>query len=1022
MNRLENTKNIIATLPEVIAEDKSFPQPLKESQLGVLDTYMSDIENHQSGIFNLATGFGKTRMMSVLMESYLRANPNGRVVVVVPATDLIEDATGNGVLKSFKEYHDLFNSSSPLSIGAYYGFSKNTDRQVTVTTYNSLEKLQERIPVEEVGLLLLDEAHHGVSVSRSETIKKFENAAQYGMTATPWYDDKRDLRKLLGTVIADRPIPAAIKEDDLAGCTNILLVSDLSVDLSDVQRDNRGDYDEADYYRALSRAIGANEVNTSDKEGWQEAHRIIARNVAQFYERMFNGQKCMINCRSQREALIQANELNQYFGQTIAKAYTTDYSDPEILQEFVNGNLPIICQVGKLAEGFDFPELRYCINYPTCSLVKETQLAGRCLRKQSDDPFKEAIVVDIAFKHPDYENPIDAIRQNGQILFMDVMGAPVVEPLNKLEDPQMGGQNGLIPRLSEYNGVKLSGFTIMSDTQELMHLMAEADKIKKSRGIPPIAEGMLAEEAFLEKYGLSRAWGVDLLVKAKYKTFYNPETQKDEPFVSMVDTGYSVRMALTNNPIGIQLFEEENHDILFAPEIKPGMLSVREVAQKYNISYDKAKHLMEEWKDAKYHHPKKDQSEPMVFFVKKDGVPCLALTNDPWGISIFEDNTHLLVPSARPDMATPSDLKRKYSLTPEDARTILTDLEFQTFYDPTSGTDKPFCEWATNVNGLRCLYLTDNPFGIKEFERINRKKITLPVTPGMMGPEELSEKYGISEKMCKRMLEDLQDETFHSQTGEEELLVCPVKDPQNNKSKFLALTANPAGIQLFEKLKGDILFAPEIRPGMKTTQELKEKYANPIMTNAFIQELFDKYEGRTYLDPETGEEKSFIKTVKKDKELVQALTDDPVGIKIFEEENKKYIHAIKYWRGWSTADDLSWRYKISEDTAQQLLEKYEGRTFVHPETQAEMPIVALMTRGKGRFFLALTPYKGGQEIFERENSDILTIRERTPYTPGQQESRMQQMLAQSTPKPPQGPTETHLDYSLLKSVKDDPHQ
>ncbi|MBR6412701.1 MAG: DEAD/DEAH box helicase family protein [Alphaproteobacteria bacterium] len=1024
MNRLENTKSIITALPELIERDKSLPQPLKESQLSVLDAYMSDIEGHQSGIFNLATGFGKTRMMSTLMEAYLQANPNGRVVVVVPATDLIEDATGNGVLKSFREHHALFNSTSPLSIGAYYGFSKNTDSQVTVTTYNSLDKLQENIPVEDVGLLLLDEAHHGISDARMEIIRKFENAAQYGMTATPRYDKNRDLRRLLGATIADIPISAAIQEGDLVGCTNVLLVSNLEVDLSEVRKNSQGDYDEEDYYRALFKALGASEINTGNREGWQEAHRRIAQNVAQFYERMFNGQKCMINCRSQKEALIQAYELNQYFGRTVAKTYTSDYSDPAILKEFVEGDLPIICQVGKLAEGFDFPGLYYCINYPTCSPVKETQLGGRCLRKYSEDEFKEAIVVDIAFKHPKCENLFDAIQQNGQVLFKDIMGAPALQPLTPPKDGKGKGDKGKgLPRdIREYDGIQLPAFTIRSNPEELKRLMAEAEEIKRKRGIPLISEGMVAEEEFLEKYGLARSWGLDLLVKGKYDTFHDPETGKEEHFVSMVDTGSCIRMALTNNPHGIKLFEEKYHDILFAPDIKQGMLTARELAHRYNISLVKAKDLLEEWKDARYHHPKTNESEPMVYFVKDKGIPCLVLTNDPWGISIFEENAHLLASHMRPGMLTPSDVKRKYLTTPEDTRRIFEELEFKTFYDPISGTDKPFCEWATNVNGKRCLYLTDNPIGIKEFEKLYRKEIALPMTPGMLGAEQLAERYGLSEKICKKMLEELRDETFYTSTGEEELLVSYVKDPNNiDKPKFLALTTDPAGIKLFEKLKRDTLFMPEIQPGMKTVPELREKCANLILTNLFFQELFDKYEDRTYLDPVTGEEKKFIKTVKKDGEFVQVLTNDPLGIKIFEDENKRFLHAQKYWRGWSTADDMSWRYKIPEDVAQQLLEKYEGRTFVHPETQETLPVVALMYN-KGRFFLALTPYRAGREIFEKENSDIITIRERTPYSPGQQGSRMHQMLAQSTPFATQKPSEAQPDYSVLKAIKDEPHQ
>ena len=95
----------------------------------------------------------------------------------------------------------------------------------------------------------------------------------------------------------------------------------------------------------------------------------------------------MINCRSQEEARITALSINKIFGKMMAATYVSGNKGTEnetVLNSFVGGNLPILCQVGKLSEGFDYPDLDIVFNFPTHSRVREAQLGGRAIRTPSD--------------------------------------------------------------------------------------------------------------------------------------------------------------------------------------------------------------------------------------------------------------------------------------------------------------------------------------------------------------------------------------------------------------------------------------------------------------------------------------------------------------------------------------------------------------------------------------------------------------------------------------------------------------
>ena len=344
MSQQENFDALMSGLNQILSDEEKL-KLIRPSQQKVLKDFAQSSEPFETGIFDLATAFGKTRIMALLADAY-RQNAASPVVVVEPTRKLVGQIAA--------ELQEYFGNS--LKIGKFFSEEKETVHPILVTTYNSLENLANIINPETVGLLLLDEGHHVVSDKRMEIARRFVNACQYGMTATPDYSEDRTLKNLLTHTIAHVDILKGIEDEILSPFSNTILFSNFQLDLSGVKRiGGSGDYDIAEYRRAFANALSPVHMPNTPATTWQDAHRQIAHEVALFYQNMAPHKRhCLINCHTQEEAQIQAEEINKVFGKTVAGVWTTDTQKTNALADFEAGKLGALCQVGMLQEGYDF--------------------------------------------------------------------------------------------------------------------------------------------------------------------------------------------------------------------------------------------------------------------------------------------------------------------------------------------------------------------------------------------------------------------------------------------------------------------------------------------------------------------------------------------------------------------------------------------------------------------------------------------------------------------------------------------
>jgi superfamily II DNA or RNA helicase len=209
---------------------------LREGQITAFEAIRQGLEQgNTEGYVELPTGFGKTVIFSQLVEA-----TRARTIICVPTRQLVDQT------------YDKLKAFTPDSeVGRVYTHAKERDSRVIVTTYESLlnDLKHKRLDPHTIELLILDEAHKGLSEARQKAIGSFDHAIKIGFTATPDYDEQKALDMLLPTEYASVDTKSAIEQGYLANCRALIVKT--AVDLSGVQLKG-DDYDEKALEQALN--------------------------------------------------------------------------------------------------------------------------------------------------------------------------------------------------------------------------------------------------------------------------------------------------------------------------------------------------------------------------------------------------------------------------------------------------------------------------------------------------------------------------------------------------------------------------------------------------------------------------------------------------------------------------------------------------------------------------------------------------------------------------------------------------
>lgn len=220
-------------------------------------------------------------------------------------------------------------------------------------------------------LLIVDEAHLSLSNSWMEIVE-FYDTWTVGLTATPIRLDGKPLGSIYNSLVTGITTKELIQQKRLSPYE---YYAPVSVD-TDNLRIQAGDFVVKDLEQLMN-------------------DRAIYSDVLKSWERLAKGQKTIAYCVS----ITHAEETAKMFNEAGYPAAEIDGNTPtkrrdQIMQDFRDGKIMVICNVGIISEGVSIDDVTCCLLLrPTESHALYWQQGMRCMRYQ---PGKVAAVIDCA--------------------------------------------------------------------------------------------------------------------------------------------------------------------------------------------------------------------------------------------------------------------------------------------------------------------------------------------------------------------------------------------------------------------------------------------------------------------------------------------------------------------------------------------------------------------------------------------------------------------------------------------------
>lgn len=347
---------------------KNMGYELREYQKEAIQA-MENIEDGEVGLIALPTGAGKTVVFATVCN-----NTEGRCLIVVPSTELRDQA---------KE--KLLEINPLLDIGLVQGSLLNSvANKICIATRQSLShKKSKRIEaMNEHGdfqFIVIDESHNAVDQIKKILDKMdISKSKVIGFTATPF---NPAMTKVFNKINYSKDLLWMIENNYL--CEPKAIQVSTNTDLSNVR-------------------TVAGEFNQRDLE---EATNTLTRNdlvVKSYIKYCSSRKRTLVFC----SGIDHSNDLAEEFVKNGVRAKSIDSSlsaeeRENIIEEFKNGEINVLCNVSILTTGVDIPaidSILFC--RPTKSKILYLQCLGRGLRLSEN---KENCLImdfkDIVSKH-----------------------------------------------------------------------------------------------------------------------------------------------------------------------------------------------------------------------------------------------------------------------------------------------------------------------------------------------------------------------------------------------------------------------------------------------------------------------------------------------------------------------------------------------------------------------------------------------------------------------------------------------
>lgn len=364
--------------------------------------------DHRKVLLVLATGLGKTEIFTSLAERWTR----GRVLVVAPLIGLVNQAARKihavtGEAPGIEQGNNRSDESGYLRSRFVVG----SQQTLTSGRYRRLRG---------IGLVVIDEAHLGMTENVKSMLDWFtENGAlSLGVTATPKRSDKKSMKNIWEVCPFQMGIAEGIEQGWLCSA-RVQCIQLKNLDLSSITPAGARDFSE----KKLAEVMGQDRV---------------VYEVADVTARESVGLKTVVFCTHVHDARAVAHLLADQYGLKADwvcgdKNLCTDQRRREVLGSFVNDpeGVQIVCNVGVLTTGWDFPGLQHVVNArPTMSHSLFCQMFGRGTRalkgivdfEGSTAELRRAAIADSAKPFFKFTDLRDVAMNHKLVSAVDVMG------------------------------------------------------------------------------------------------------------------------------------------------------------------------------------------------------------------------------------------------------------------------------------------------------------------------------------------------------------------------------------------------------------------------------------------------------------------------------------------------------------------------------------------------------------------------------------------------------------------------
>jgi superfamily II DNA or RNA helicase len=305
----------------------------------------------------LATGLGKSVIAASLISEWARDNPGKRALVIAHTDELIDQL-----------YRKILDVAPHLRTGIVKGAKNQLLANVIVSSRQTLAHARRRVGIRDVGLIVIDEAHHAVKSNSYGTILEHfggfdpdSGVKAAGFTATLVRGDKQKLSSVWEDCSFARDIRFGIRNGYLLDIQGARIVVP-GMDASSVAR-RGGDYDAAALAEELDRTFA---IETIAKQYLEIA---ADRKTIAFWPLVATAEHA---AEVFNDHGIPSGHVSGVMDKTLRR---------QTLADLRSGKLACVHNAMVLTEGFDDPSVDcVLVGRRTVSPVMGPQMAGRGMR------------------------------------------------------------------------------------------------------------------------------------------------------------------------------------------------------------------------------------------------------------------------------------------------------------------------------------------------------------------------------------------------------------------------------------------------------------------------------------------------------------------------------------------------------------------------------------------------------------------------------------------------------------------